>query len=85
MATSQLAVPAPAAPHAPAATPRKVFSVWRVVSRADEVIRQAAGSVWVRGEVSGWKKHRSGHCYFTLKDDRAELCCVLWASTARHL
>jgi exodeoxyribonuclease VII large subunit len=82
MATSQIAIPAPA-PQA--AAPRKVFSVWRVVSRADEVIRQAAGSVWVRGEVSGWKKHRSGHCYFNLKDDRAELCCVLWASTARHL
>jgi exodeoxyribonuclease VII large subunit len=86
LATSRLAIPAPAAaPQAPAAAPRKVFSVWRVVSRADEVIRQAAGSVWVRGEVSGWKKQRSGHCYFTLKDDRAELCCVLWASTARHL
>jgi len=85
MATSRLAVPTPTSPPAQAASPRRVFSVWRVVSRADEVIRQAAGSVWVRGEVSGWKRHRSGHCYFTLKDDRAELCCVLWASTARTL
>jgi exodeoxyribonuclease VII large subunit len=85
MATSRLAVPTAPAASAAAPAPRRVFSVWRVVSRADEVIRQAAGAVWVRGEVSGWKRHRSGHCYFTLKDDRAELCCTLWASTARHL
>ena len=41
--------------------------------------------IWVRGEVSGFKKVRSGHCFFCLKDDSAELSCVLWADRARML
>lgn len=41
--------------------------------------------IWVRGEVSGWKQVRSGHCFFCLKDESAELSCVLWADRARAL
>ena len=36
----------------------------------------------VRGEVSGFKAYPSGHCYFTLKDDRAQVSCVMWRSRA---
>jgi exodeoxyribonuclease VII large subunit len=34
----------------------------------------------VRGEISDWKHHSSGHCYFSLKDENAVLPCVMWAS-----
>jgi len=34
----------------------------------------------VRGEISDWKHHTSGHCYFSLKDEDAILPCVMWAS-----
>jgi exodeoxyribonuclease VII large subunit len=34
----------------------------------------------VRGEISDWKHHSSGHCYFSLKDENAILPCVMWAS-----
>lgn len=34
--------------------------------------------VWVEGEVSNYKKYGSGHAYFTLKDDRSQLKCVMW-------
>lgn len=37
--------------------------------------------VWVRGEVSGWTRHGSGHCYFSLKADDSSgqmLKCVMW-------
>lgn len=62
---------------------RRVFSVSKVVERADQVLREAAQHpIWVRGEVSGWKRYGSGHCYFCLKDDRAELECVLWKDRA---
>src|SRR5690606_35764039 len=62
---------------------RKVFSVSRVVERADQVLREAARHpIWVRGEVSGWKRYGSGHCYFCLKDEKAELECVLWKDRA---
>lgn len=67
------------------AAPRKIFSVSVVVGRADAVLREKAKPLWVRGEVSGWKRMSNGHCYFSLKDDQAELCCTLWASAARLL
>lgn len=35
-------------------------------------------NVWVQGEVSNFTAARSGHWYFTLKDDKATLKCVMW-------
>lgn len=35
-------------------------------------------SVTVEGELSNFKKHSSGHIYFTLKDDKAQVSCVLF-------
>ena len=34
---------------------------------------------WIEGEISGWKPYPSGHFYFTLKDDEAQISCVLFA------
>ena len=39
---------------------------------------RALQGVLVRGEISNCKYHTSGHLYFTLKDDAAELRCVMW-------
>ncbi|MBN1963889.1 MAG: exodeoxyribonuclease VII large subunit [Anaerolineae bacterium] len=42
--------------------------------------------LWVQGEVSNFTPARSGHWYFTLKDDSSQLKCVMWrSSTARQL
>ncbi|MEW6242742.1 MAG: exodeoxyribonuclease VII large subunit [Bacillota bacterium] len=44
--------------------------------------------IWVRGEMSNSKRHSSGHRYFTLKDQRASLRCVMfrsWASSLRFI
>lgn len=41
--------------------------------------------LWVEGEVSNFKHHSSGHCYFTLKDDGAQLRAVMWRSNVQHL
>ncbi len=38
------------------------------------------GRVWVEGEISNYRKQGSGHQYFTLKDDRSQLPCVLFAN-----
>lgn len=46
---------------------------------------QTLGAVWVKGEISNWKVHTSGHCYFTLKDDAAQVKCVLFRSQAARL
>ena len=37
----------------------------------------------VEGEVSNWHVHGSGHAYFTLKDDKAQLQCVMWRSAVQ--
>lgn len=41
--------------------------------------------LWVRGEVSNWKRHTSGHCYFTLKDAGATVRCVMFRGRASTL
>ena len=38
------------------------------------------GHVRVRGEISGFKRHVSGHCYFTMKDDKACIDAVIWSA-----
>ena len=42
-------------------------------------------NVWVEGEVSNFKQATSGHCYFTLKDARAVMPCVMWRNDALRL
>ena len=48
-------------------------------------IENAFGQVRVRGEISGFKRHASGHCYFTLKDESACIDAVIWRSGAGGL
>ena len=48
-------------------------------------VEDSFGRVRVRGEISGWKRHSSGHCYFTLKDDNACIDAVMWRGSAGAL
>ena len=41
--------------------------------------------IGVRGEISGYKRHSSGHVYFTLKDQAAQLRCVMFRQYAQML
>ncbi|MFQ5491645.1 MAG: exodeoxyribonuclease VII large subunit [Phycisphaerae bacterium] len=43
------------------------------------------GTVHVVGQLSNFKRHGSGHLYFTLKDDASELGCIMWRSSAAKL
>ena len=40
---------------------------------------------WVAGELANWTRARSGHRYFTLKDDQAQLRCVMWRREVARL
>lgn len=42
-------------------------------------------SLFVRGELSNFKRHSSGHCYFTLKDSAAAVRCVMFKGRAQYL
>ena len=39
----------------------------------------------MRGEISGFKRHSSGHCYFSLKDENACMDAVIWRTSAGSL
>jgi len=62
-----------------------VLSVWELTSLVKGLLENAIPSVWVGGEISDIARPRSGHCYMTLKDDRAQIRAVLWRSTAARL
>ena len=40
--------------------------------------------IWVQGELSNFSRPKSGHWYFTLKDETAELRCVMWRGMAEN-
>ena len=61
------------------------FSVSELSGALKRTVEEAFGHVRVRGEISGWKRHGSGHCYFTLKDESANIDAVLWRGQAGRL
>ena len=68
-----------------AASPEGAWTVSEVTRQARTVVDNAFGPIWVRGEVAGFKAARSGHWYFTLRDARAQLSCVMWGKENRRL
>jgi exodeoxyribonuclease VII large subunit len=61
------------------------MSVAELTERLKGVLEGAFPSVWVAGEVSNFSRPSSGHCYFTLKDDQAQLRAVVWRGAAEKL
>jgi exodeoxyribonuclease VII large subunit len=73
-------------PPSPAGTPDvsrpKVWSVSQVNRAVRGLLESSVESLWVGGEIGTWTRSRAGHCYFTLKDDRAQLRAVMFAREA---
>ena len=61
------------------------LSVSELSGALKRTVEAAFGLVRVRGEISGWKRHSSGHCYFTLKDEAAAIDAVIWKGQAGSL
>jgi exodeoxyribonuclease VII large subunit len=59
----------------------KVLTVGQLTRAIRGTLETKFGAVWVEGEVSNYKLHPSGHQYFTLKDQRAQISCVIFRST----
>jgi len=62
-----------------------VLTVTQVSLALQRVVEESFGRVRVRGEVSGFKRHASGHLYLSLKDSEALIEAVCWRLTAQHL
>ena len=58
------------------------LSVSELSGALKRTIETAFGRVRVRGEISGFKRHASGHCYMTLKDEDACIDAVVCAAKA---
>ena len=66
--------------------PRTVFSVTEIANTIKRIIQKEPilQNVWVRGQISNLGRPNSGHIYFTLKDERSNIQCIIWNSnTAR--
>src|SRR5438270_10066505 len=63
----------------------KVLTVSELTRSIRGILETKFGAVWLQGEVSKYKLHPSGHQYFTLKDARAQIACVIFRNTMTPL
>jgi exodeoxyribonuclease VII large subunit len=63
----------------------KIFTVSEITSSLKVLLENRFPVVWIVGEISNCSAHSSGHTYFTLKDEDAQIRCVLFAGTARRV
>ena len=66
----------------PAPAP-KALSVTQLVRRMKNLLEIELGEIWVEGEVSNLKKQASGHWYFSLKDEGAQIQCAMFGARKR--
>ncbi len=57
---------------------RSVLSVSQLTTSVRALLEKHIGSTWVSGEISNLRVQASGHAYFSLKDEKAQLSCVLF-------
>ena len=66
-------------------TSPRVWSVSQVNRAVGRLLQESIESLWVSGEVANWTRARSGHCYFTLKDEQAQIRCAMFKMEAATL
>ena len=67
------------------AVPPQILSVADLNRLAREIVERHLPLSWVAGEISNFKRYDSGHCYFTLKDETAQVDCVMFRQKAMLL
>src|SRR3954465_11909100 len=67
-------------PSAPATRSAAVVTVSQLLRNVRDTLERRFPLMWVRGELSNLSRAPSGHCYFTLKDDDAQVDCVMFRS-----
>ncbi|MFV1980479.1 MAG: exodeoxyribonuclease VII large subunit [Rhodothermia bacterium] len=62
-----------------------IISVSDLTNQIQRALESGFRRVIVEGEVGGFKRHSSGHCYFSMKEGGARLQCIMYRSDARRL
>ena len=64
---------------------RSIYSVSELTRKIRNLLEYKIGEIWVEGEISNLRKQASGHQYFTLKDEKSQLSCVLFRGNASKM
>ena len=64
---------------------QEILTVSEITRKIKLSIESGFASVMLQGELSNFKRHTSGHLYFTLKDEYAQISGVMWRSRAAGL
>ena len=64
---------------------RLLLGVGQLIAGLKGLLEQQVGRVWVVGEISNLHRARSGHCYFTLKDEDGQLRAALFRGDAQRV
>ena len=63
----------------------RTWTVRALVAAVRTHVEREYSDIWVEGEISNFRAHESGHLYFTLKDESAQIRVVMFRSAARLL
>ncbi len=69
----------------PIANSPSIFTVTRLNQTVRLLLEQEMGQVWISGEISNFSQPSSGHWYFTLKDDTAQVRCAMFRNSNRRV
>src|SRR6266404_387737 len=64
---------------------RTTYTVAQLSARIRDLLGSEFDDIWVAGEISGVRTVASGHCYFTLKDQNAQIRCACFRASLRYL
>jgi exodeoxyribonuclease VII large subunit len=65
--------------------PEKIYTVTEITREIKGTLEAGFPLVWIEGEISNYLFHSSGHRYFSLKDENAQIKCTLWRYRGEHL
>lgn len=66
-------------------TRKTIYSVSELTSKIKNLVEDSFPFVWIRGEISNFRMPSSGHCYFTLKDESAQIAAVMFRAQNRQI
>jgi len=71
--------------HLPPSQERRIFKPAQLNALAKDLLESNFSQIWLEGEISNLSRPSSGHLYFTLKDERAQVRCAMFKNRAMLL